>query len=256
MSSYFSFIFAYGFIFIADLVIFTRVVWGYQLLILGIETAILQTFVIVLTYLESKKQPAELLSVGTQQYTSVKPQRKRELKVKSGIDMESDDYEEGIPDVDETVMLRSKEEYHMKEIKLRAVAFTKIIKQVQLNCEVSDDYNLRECMTKFEPEYLKVRRAFSMRARTNCLEEGEDVWSDVSSVKDQTIDAPVLEAPKRRHSWPLLKPVPADEEKFMRQIADIRDADAEYQIDNCLTEVKKVHPDKVVRAKKMVSRRT
>ena len=49
--------------------------------------------------------------------------------------MDSDDYEEGIPDVDETVMLRSKEEYHLKEIKLRAVAFTKIIKQVQLNCE-------------------------------------------------------------------------------------------------------------------------
>ena len=42
----------------------------------------------------------------------------------------------------------------------------------------------------------------------------------------------------------------------MRQIADIRDADAEYQIDNCLTEVKKVHPDKVMKAKKMVSRRT
>jgi len=29
MSSYFSFIFAYGFIFIADLVIFSKIKWGY-----------------------------------------------------------------------------------------------------------------------------------------------------------------------------------------------------------------------------------
>ena len=41
MVSYFSFIFCYGFIFIADLVIFIKVEWGYQLLVLGVETAIL-----------------------------------------------------------------------------------------------------------------------------------------------------------------------------------------------------------------------
>jgi len=65
MVSYFSFIFCYGFIFLADLVIFIKIRWGGQLLVLGIETAILQVLMIVLTYLESKKPPAELLSVGS-----------------------------------------------------------------------------------------------------------------------------------------------------------------------------------------------
>lgn len=41
MCSYFSFIFAYGFILLADFVIFAKVKWGGQLLILGIETAVL-----------------------------------------------------------------------------------------------------------------------------------------------------------------------------------------------------------------------
>lgn len=112
MCSYFSFIFSYGFIFIADFMIYAKVKWGNQLLILGIETALLQILVIILTYLESRKPPAELLSVGSTQYTSINPLRKGEVKVKSGIEYESDDYEEGIPDVDETLMLRSKEEYH------------------------------------------------------------------------------------------------------------------------------------------------
>jgi hypothetical protein len=112
MCSYFSFVFTYGFIFIADILIFLYVKWGTQLLILGIETALLQILVIVLTYLESRKSPAELLSVGSTQYTSINPLRNGEVKVKSGIEYESDDYEEGIPDVDEALMLRSKEEYH------------------------------------------------------------------------------------------------------------------------------------------------
>ena len=65
MCSYFSFIFSYGFIFIADFIIFSKIKWGYQLLILAIETLILQTLIIVLTYLESRKPPTELLSVGS-----------------------------------------------------------------------------------------------------------------------------------------------------------------------------------------------
>ena len=115
MCSLFSFVFAYGFIFVADLVILAKIKWGSQLLILGIETLVLQIVVIVLTYLESRKPPAELLSVGSSQYTSINPKRRGgEVKVKSGFDDfgESDDYQEGIPDVDENTMLRSKEEHH------------------------------------------------------------------------------------------------------------------------------------------------
>lgn len=69
---------------------------------------------IVLTYLESRKPPAELLSVGSTQYTTINPKAKKEVKVMSaGFDdfEESDDYEEGLPDVDEIQFIRSKEEY-------------------------------------------------------------------------------------------------------------------------------------------------
>jgi len=40
---------------------------------------------ILLTYLESRKPPAELLSVGTTQYTTINPKNRKEVKVMSGI---------------------------------------------------------------------------------------------------------------------------------------------------------------------------
>lgn len=55
----------------------------------AIETFILQVLVIVLTYLESKKPPGELLSVGSTQYTTINPrQKRREQKVMSGYNFE------------------------------------------------------------------------------------------------------------------------------------------------------------------------
>jgi hypothetical protein len=48
-ATYFSWIFCYGPIFAADIVILTKIKWGYQLLILAVETIILQTMSIVLT---------------------------------------------------------------------------------------------------------------------------------------------------------------------------------------------------------------
>ncbi len=139
MVSYFSFIFCYGFIFIADLLIFARVKWGGQLLILGVETAILQVLMILLTYLESKRNPEELLSVGSSQYTTINPKARKEIKVMSaagGQDdylNDDDDYEEGIPDVDEMHFIRSKEEYQRREVQLRMTAFSKILKSVTKN---------------------------------------------------------------------------------------------------------------------------
>jgi len=41
MCTYFSWVFAYGAIYIADVIIIIKIDWGYQLLILGYETAIL-----------------------------------------------------------------------------------------------------------------------------------------------------------------------------------------------------------------------
>ncbi len=81
------------------------------MLVLGYESLILGILIIVLTYLESRRPPAELLSVGTSQYTTIKP-RGGEVKVKGGIEFDSNsDYEEGIPDIDEIMLIRTKEEY-------------------------------------------------------------------------------------------------------------------------------------------------
>lgn len=52
MTTYFSWVFCYLPIFVADIVIFIKVKWGFQLLILAIETAILQTISIILTIIE------------------------------------------------------------------------------------------------------------------------------------------------------------------------------------------------------------
>ena len=70
----------------------------------------------MLSYLEAKRPPAELLSVGSTQYTTINPRQKRkEQKVMSGYQeayqSEDDDYEEGVPEVDEKQFIRSKEEH-------------------------------------------------------------------------------------------------------------------------------------------------
>jgi len=95
--------------------------------------------IIVLTYLEYKRNPEELLSVGSSQYTTINPKARKEIKVMSvagGQDdylNDDDDYEEGIPDVDEMHFIRSKEEYQRREVQLRMTAFSKILKSVTKN---------------------------------------------------------------------------------------------------------------------------
>lgn len=116
MISAFSYIFCYFPIFIADVIILMKVRWGSQILVLAIETILLQILIIVLSYFEAKRPPAELLSVGSTQYTTINPRQKRkEQKVMSGYQeayqSEDDDYEEGVPEVDEKNLIRSKEEH-------------------------------------------------------------------------------------------------------------------------------------------------
>jgi len=63
---------------------------------------------------------------------------------------------------------------------------------------------------------------------------------------------------ERRFSWPLLSRVQVEipVEKFENQINEIILADGEYLLDNCGTEIRKVHPNEIQKPKKMVSRRT
>ena len=62
MTAYFSFVFCYAFIFIADALILTKIEWGYQLVILAIETIVLQLIIIILTCLEFRKGATKLLN--------------------------------------------------------------------------------------------------------------------------------------------------------------------------------------------------
>jgi hypothetical protein len=164
---------------------------------------------IVLTYLESKKPPAELLSVGSSQYTTINPHKRKEVKVMSaGFDElgDSDDYEEGIPEVDEVHFIRSKEEYQKREVLLRMTAFSKICKNVQNNIrEGMDECQLQNVITKFDPEALKLRRAFSMGGKANVSDgewSAEEINSGYLNSEPEDVNDYMFE---RRYSWPLLK---------------------------------------------------
>jgi hypothetical protein len=69
MVTYFQFVFCYGAIFAADILIFIYVKWGFQLQILGIETCILQTLLLILTWREFVQKPEELLGSSKGVYT-------------------------------------------------------------------------------------------------------------------------------------------------------------------------------------------
>ena len=56
---------------------------------------------------------------------------KGQFRVMSGLD--EDDYEEGIPDMDEQTLIRSKVKYEENEVALRQKAFAKILSQVDQN---------------------------------------------------------------------------------------------------------------------------
>ena len=91
----------------ADVLIFMRSEWGYQLYIFAIESAVLQTIVIILTIWEFAKGADGLLKDSDEQFSMIKP-NKGQIKVMGGMDDMEDDYEEGIPEIDEDTLIRSK----------------------------------------------------------------------------------------------------------------------------------------------------
>jgi hypothetical protein len=74
MLTVFQCVFAYVPIFLADLLIILRVGWGHQILVLAIETFLLQILIIWLTYLEFR-DPERLYSEGEVDYSSLKPRK-------------------------------------------------------------------------------------------------------------------------------------------------------------------------------------
>ena len=160
LTAYFSFIFCYGFIFIADIIILAKIGWGYQLYILAIETLVLQILLIILTVIEFRKGADGLLKDQDEQFSMIKPNNKGQVKVMGGIE-EEDDYQEGIPDVDEDTLIRSKIKTEQLEIGLRQQALARILNQVGTH-PTEKGVDIQDCLTKFDPERIKLRRCFSL----------------------------------------------------------------------------------------------
>ena len=63
----------------------------------------------------------DLLGVGTAQYVSLKPtdtDGPGRMNVKSGLD-EFEDYDEGVPDIDEVTLIRTRAGFEEQEINMR-----------------------------------------------------------------------------------------------------------------------------------------
>ena len=125
MITYFSFIFVYLPILVADIIIWAKVRWGYQLLILSVESFLLIIAQLILTFLEFRRLD-KLVLRGDEQYTRIKPKFINDTMVMSGM-----------VDVDETTLVRGKVVDDDYEVFLRKKAFVSVINQVKKNYETS-----------------------------------------------------------------------------------------------------------------------
>ena len=126
MMTYFQYVFVYIPIFIADVVIFKFVGWD-QLLVLAIETCILQTVVIILTHYEFKN-PDKLYADGELEYSTLKPRKNGQIAVMGMVE------EDGI---EEDHLVRQDKSNYEYEVMLRKKALTAILQQVGKNFLVS-----------------------------------------------------------------------------------------------------------------------
>lgn len=99
---------------------------------LAIETILLQVLVIVLTVLEFREDPVTLLTADEDDFPTDRllndKKKGSQIRVMGGLD--EDDYEEGIPDIDEDTLIRSKIKTEQLEIGLRQQALARILNQV------------------------------------------------------------------------------------------------------------------------------
>ena len=87
----------------------------------------LQLVIILLTCLEFRKGATKLLNSHQDQLSMIKPNSKgKQFRVMGGIE-EDDDYQAGIPDIDEDTLIRSKIKTEQLEIGLRQQALARIL---------------------------------------------------------------------------------------------------------------------------------
>ena len=109
MLTLFQCIFAYSPIFLADLIIISKVGWGHQILVLAIETFLLQILMMLLTYFEFK-DPEGLYTEGEVDYSSLKPRKSGQIAVMGAFEDEG---------MDETHLVRVERRDHEYEVNLR-----------------------------------------------------------------------------------------------------------------------------------------
>jgi hypothetical protein len=73
MMTHFHFIFVYGPIFVADFIIIVSTRWGHQVLVLAIETALLQALLMYLTMHEFKDP--QYLYTDQSKYSKLRPKK-------------------------------------------------------------------------------------------------------------------------------------------------------------------------------------
>ena len=117
MLTYFNFVFVYAPIYLADLLIFSKIGWGHQVLVLAWETFILQTVMIALTQMEFKN-PERLYMEGESEYTALRPKKNGQVAVMSAIEDEG---------MDETNLIRQDKSDYQYEVELRKRALTAIL---------------------------------------------------------------------------------------------------------------------------------
>lgn len=202
-------ILSYIFIFIADLLILSWVAWGYQLSILAIETLVIGLAVLIMTYFELRKGANALLNTQGAEFAMIKPNKSGQVKV-MGV-AEDDDYDQGIPDIDEDTLIRSKIKTEQLEIGLRQQALSRILNQVGGH-PTEKGVDLTDCLTKFDPERIKMRRCFSLSgidSDESWVAEGPDPDEGAAALAADSRAAPGYgdldgdEPRARRYSFPL-----------------------------------------------------
>ena len=118
MLSLFQLVFVYAPIFVADIYIFFAVRWGHQVLVLAIETFMLQIFMMYLTYQEFKNPEKMYLQSELADYQTLKPRKNGQISVMGAFD------DDGI---DELNLVRLNQGDHEYEVQLRKQALTALL---------------------------------------------------------------------------------------------------------------------------------
>mmetsp|Transcript_43828 Transcript_43828/g.42325 ORF Transcript_43828/g.42325 Transcript_43828/m.42325 type:complete len:159 (+) Transcript_43828:2878-3354(+) len=156
----------------------------------------------------------------------------------------------GLIDMDESTLIRSKVADDDYEVQLRKRALFSILDQVGKNffqCqEKGTDLggNLDHCMTKFDEEKVKLRRAFSLEA----IKE-EDSWVVSDNEQDQESEE---EDRQRRYSYPLTPRTMGEvrNPQFQQTLQDIKQHAKEQLLDNVYVEVKAAEKQRESKKKK------